>query len=83
MSPGFRRFAGAQGAEQAAMYLVQVHWEGLEDLLAFTDSGRFERCWAPTEPFIAGPPRISHFVEREGLGLQGPGVLTDVEWLSS
>jgi heme-degrading monooxygenase HmoA len=83
MSAGFRGFAALQGAEHPSTYLVTVHWETLEELAAFGESGRFERCWAPVRPFLAGPPRVEHFVERPGLGLNGPGVITDLGWLST
>jgi heme-degrading monooxygenase HmoA len=82
LSRGFRGFAVAQGAEQPASYLVQIHWETVEELVDFAESDRFERCWAPVEPFLAGPPRVTHYVERPGLGFQGPGVVTDLAWLS-
>jgi hypothetical protein len=62
-------------------YLVQVLWESPEELADFTES-RFGRCWAPVEPFLAGPLRVNHFVERPGLALNGPGVITDLAWLS-
>jgi heme-degrading monooxygenase HmoA len=82
MSPGFRTFTVAQGAEDPSAYLVQVRWESLEELADFADSGRFGRCWAPVERFLAGPLRVDHFVERPGLDFQGPGVITDLAWLS-
>jgi heme-degrading monooxygenase HmoA len=81
-SPGFRGFTVAQGAEHESTYLVQVLWETLEELVECVESGRFERCWAPVEPFLAAPPRVEHFVERPGLGLSGPGVVTDLSWLA-
>jgi hypothetical protein len=55
-----------------------VRWETLEQLVDFTDSGRFGQCGAPVEPFLAGAVRAEHFVERQGLALQGPGVITDL-----
>jgi heme-degrading monooxygenase HmoA len=82
MSPGFRGFSVAQGADHPAAYLVHVRWETAEELLAFSESDRFERCWAPVQAFVAGGLRVSHLVERPSLAFQGPGVLTDVEWLS-
>jgi heme-degrading monooxygenase HmoA len=81
MSRGFRGFTVAQGAEHPSTYLVQVLWESPEELVDFAES-RFGRCWAPVEPFLAGPLRVHHFVERPGLGLNGPGVITDLAWLS-
>ena len=81
MSPGFRRFDVAQGVELPATYLVQVFWESLEELADFVDSGRFDRCWALVGEFLAGPLRVDHFVERPGLALQGPGVITDLAWV--
>lgn len=82
VSPGFRGFSVAQGAEFPTRYLVQVHWESVQELADFAESGRFERCWAPVEPFLAGPVRADHFIERPGLTFQGPGVITDLSWLS-
>ncbi len=82
MLPGFRGFAVAQGVtEHPSTYWVQVLWETPEELAAFVDS-RFERCWAPVAPFVAGSPRVNHFVERPGLALTGPGVISDLAWLS-
>jgi len=82
MSRGFRGFAVGQGVEwRPSTYLVQVLWETREELADYTDS-RFERAWAPVEPFLAEPLRVKHFVERPGLALQGQGLITDLEWLS-
>jgi heme-degrading monooxygenase HmoA len=81
MSAGFRGFKVAQGAERPSTYLVQVLWESSEELADFARS-RFERCWAPAQPFLAGPLRVNHFVERPSLALNGPGVITDLAWLS-
>jgi heme-degrading monooxygenase HmoA len=81
MSRGFRGFTVGQGAEHPSMYLVQVLWASPEELADFTRS-RFERCWAPVEPFLAGPLRARHFIERPGLALNGPGVISDLEWLA-
>ncbi|WP_158220915.1 putative quinol monooxygenase [Kineosporia sp. R_H_3] len=78
MTRGFRDFTVAQGVEEPGTYMVQVLWETADELLEFTGSGRFERCWAPVEPFLARSLRVDHLVERHGLGLQGPGVLTDL-----
>jgi heme-degrading monooxygenase HmoA len=82
MSRGFRGFSVAQGAEHSFRYLVQVRWETLDELTDFVGSGRFERCWAPVEPFLSGPLRVDHFAERPSLTFQGPGVITDLAWLS-
>jgi heme-degrading monooxygenase HmoA len=82
MCPGFRGFRVAQDVERPSTYLVEVRWETLDELVAFADSGRFERCWTPAEPFLAGPPQLGHFAERPGLAFQGPGVITDSAWLS-
>jgi heme-degrading monooxygenase HmoA len=82
MSRGFRGFAVAQGVvERPSTYWVQVLWESPEELAEFVGS-RFEGCWAPVDPFLAGAPRVSHFVERPGLALKGPGVISDLAWLS-
>jgi hypothetical protein len=81
MSPGFRGFTVAQAVEGPSAYLVQVLWESPEELADFAES-RFARCWAPVEPFLAGPLRVNHYVERPGLALNGPGVITDLAWSS-
>ena len=81
MSPGFRGFTVAQGVEGPPVYLVQVIWESAEELADFTEL-RFARCWAPVEPFLAAPLRVQQFVERPGLALNGPGVITDLAWLA-
>lgn len=82
MSRGFRGFAVAQGvAARPSTYLVQVRWESPEELDDFARS-RFEPCWAPVRPFLARPLRVTHFVERPGLALTGPGVITDLARLS-
>jgi heme-degrading monooxygenase HmoA len=82
MSRGFRDFTVHQGVERPTTYLVHVSWETPEELLDFAESGRFERCWALVEPYLTGPLRVDHFVERPGLGLQGPGVVTDLAWVT-
>jgi heme-degrading monooxygenase HmoA len=81
MSPGFRGFTVHQGTDASPSYLVQVLWETREELEAFLAT-RFERCWAPVEPFLDRMPRVEHFVERPGLGLNGPGVVTGLSWLA-
>jgi heme-degrading monooxygenase HmoA len=81
MSAGFRGFTVHQGTGVSPTYLVQVQWETREELDAFV-AGRFEGCWAPVEPYLARMPRVEHLVERPGLGLHGPGVVTDLTWLS-
>ena len=82
MSPGFRGFTVAQGVEHPSTYLVQVRWETPEELVGAAESGRLQRCWAPVEPFLARPLVVDHFTERPGLALRGPGVITDLTWLS-
>ena len=82
MSPGFRGFKVAQNVEHLATYLVEVRWESLDELAEFADSGRFERCWAPVDPFLAGPLRLEHFADRPSLAFQGPGVITESTWLA-
>lgn len=81
MSPGLRGFTVHQGAEASPTYLVQVLWETREELDVFM-AERFDRCWSPVEPFLAAVPRVERLVERPGLGLNGPGVVTDLAWLS-
>jgi heme-degrading monooxygenase HmoA len=80
-SPGFRGFTVAQDVERPSRYVVQVLWETGEELADHT-AGRFQRCWAPVEPHLAERLRVDHLVERPGLGLRGPGVITDLAWLS-
>jgi len=82
MSPGFRGFRVAQDVENLSTYLVEVRWESLDELTEFADSGRFQRCWAPVDRFLAGPLRLEHFAERPSLAFQGPGVITDSTWLA-
>jgi len=79
-SPGFRGFRVLQDAEQLSRYLVQVDWETREELLAVAESGRLERCWTPVQAHLARPMTAEHFVERPALGLNGPGVVTDLSW---
>lgn len=79
-SPGYRGFEVAQGIEDGATYLVQVRWESSTELLEHVEQ-RFERCWAPVRPFLEAPLHVTHLVERPGLGLSGPGVVTDLAWL--
>jgi hypothetical protein len=81
MSRGFRGFTVGQRVEGPPTYLVQVRWESPEERADFAGS-RFGGCWAPVEPFLAGPLRVNHYVERPGLALSGPGVITDLAWLS-
>lgn len=81
MCPGFRGFAVAQGMEQPSAYLVEVSWESREELAAFTAT-RFERCWAPVQPYLEERLEVSWFVERPALALRGPGVVTDLAWLT-
>ncbi|MBK7623468.1 MAG: antibiotic biosynthesis monooxygenase [Kineosporiaceae bacterium] len=82
-SPGFRGFAVAQGLQDhPATYLVQVRWQTPEELAAHMDT-RSVRCWAPVEPYLAGTPRVTHYLERPSLDLNGPGVITDLAWLTS
>lgn len=81
MSPGFRRFTVSQGVERPAYYLIQILWETIEELGEF-ESVRFDRCWAPVRPFLTGPLQVDHFVERPLLDFQGPGVITDMAWLT-
>jgi heme-degrading monooxygenase HmoA len=82
MSSGFRGFRVAQDVEHLSAYLVEVRWESLAELAEFADSGRFERCWRPVEPFLAGRLRLGHFAERPSLAFQGPGVVTGSDWLA-
>jgi heme-degrading monooxygenase HmoA len=81
MSPGFRGFTVAQGLEDPSAYVVEVSWESREELAEFTRS-RFDRCWEPVWPFLAGRLAVDYFVERPGLALRGPGVVTDLAWLA-
>ena len=80
-APGFRGFTVVQGVEDAFTYVVEVRWESLDELTRFVRSGRFERAWAPVEPFLARPPEGGVFVERPGLAFSGPGTSADLEGL--
>ncbi|MFN8077738.1 MAG: antibiotic biosynthesis monooxygenase family protein [Kineosporiaceae bacterium] len=79
-SAGFRGFDVAQDAADPALFVVQVRWESAEELARHTAT-RFERCWDPVQPLLARAPRVRHLVQREGLGLHGPGVVDDLGWL--
>jgi heme-degrading monooxygenase HmoA len=81
MSAGFRGFTAAQGVELPSTYLVRVLWETPEELLTFAET-RFARAWEPVQPFLTAKLRVNHFVERPNLGLNGPGVVTDLTWAS-
>ena len=81
MSAGFRGFTAAQGVETPSTYLVRVLWETSEELLSFAET-RFARAWEPIHPFLAAPLRVNHFLARPNLGLNGPGVITDLTWAS-
>lgn len=81
MSPGFRGFRVAQDMEHLSRYTVEVRWESLDELTEFAAS-RFERCWTPVQPFLAGSLRLRHLAERPSLAFQGPGVITDMTWLA-
>ena len=81
MSAGFRGISVLQGVEEPGSYVVQVLWEDPDELRAFAED-RFERCWAPVQPFLARRPEVEHFVERPNLGLHGPGVVTDLGWVA-
>lgn len=82
MSRGFRGFTVAQGVQRPSTYLVEVLWETLEERADFENSGRFARCWAPVEPFLATALRVELFTPRPSLNLEGPGVITDMSWMS-
>jgi heme-degrading monooxygenase HmoA len=82
MSKGFRGFTVAQGVERPSTYLVEVRWETLEERADFENSGRFARCWAPVDPFLTAALRVELFTPRPNLDLQGPGVITDLSWVS-
>lgn len=81
MSRGFRGFTVGQDVEDPSRYLVEVLWESAEELAEFAQS-RFDRCWAPVQPFLVRRLRVRHFAERPGLALHGPGVISDLAWLA-
>jgi heme-degrading monooxygenase HmoA len=82
MIAGFRGFTVAQGLQRPSTYLIEVLWETLEERAEFEDSGRFVRCWAPVDPFLATALRVEFFTPRPSLNFQGPGVITDLSWMS-
>jgi len=82
MSKGFRGFTVAQAVERPSTYLVEVLWETLEERADFERSGRFPLCWAPVDPFLTAAPRVELFAPPPSLNLQGPGVITDMSWMS-
>lgn len=79
-SPGYRGFDVAQGIEDDATYVVTVRWESSAELLDFVEQ-RFDRAWAPVRPYLDGAWQVTHLIERPGLALTGPGVVTDLSWL--
>ncbi len=80
-SPGFRGFAVLEDVAAPSCYLAQVHWESRIELVEHLDSGRFDRCWQPVQPFLTAAPHCRHLIEREGLAFQGPGTEADLDWL--
>jgi pimeloyl-ACP methyl ester carboxylesterase len=51
-SPGFRGFSVSQGADDSSTYLIEVRWETADELADADATDRFERCWAPVQPFL-------------------------------
>ena len=82
MFPGFRRFTVFQDLERPSSYVVHVQWESVEELVEYSGSDRYERSWSPIQPYLDRAPRVARYVERDGLDLQGPGVVTDFSWMT-
>ena len=82
MTRGFRGFTVAQGLQRPTTYLIEIQWETLDERADFENSGRFQKCWAPVDPFLAAPLRVDFFTPRPSLDFQGPGVITDLSWMS-
>jgi heme-degrading monooxygenase HmoA len=82
MIKGFRGFTVAQGVQRPSTYLIEVQWESLEERIDFENSGRFARCWAPVDPFLSAALQVEFFTPRPSLNFQGPGVITDLSWMS-
>jgi heme-degrading monooxygenase HmoA len=82
MSKGFRGFTVVQSLENPSVYIVEVQWETLDERVELENTGRFERCWAPVDLFLSAALRVDLLTPRPTLNAQGPGVVTDLSWMT-
>lgn len=62
LAPGFCQFQVERGIENPQRYLLQIHWQTLEDhTVGFRGSEAFTRWRAIVGPFFARPPVVEHF----------------------
>jgi heme-degrading monooxygenase HmoA len=59
---GFRSFTVNKGIESPERYVLQIHWDTLEDhTVGFRESPLFAEWRAIVGPFFAAPPVVEHF----------------------
>ena len=59
---GFQGFAVNRGIESAERYILQIHWNTLDDhTIGFRESPQFAQWRAIVGPFFAAPPSVEHF----------------------
>ena len=61
-SGGFRGFKVNRGIESPQRYILQIHWDTLENhTLDFREGPLFAQWRAIVGPFFAAPPAVEHF----------------------
>ncbi len=59
---GFHGYTVNRGLESPQRYILQIHWDTLEDhIVGFRESPLFTQWRAIVGPFFAGPPTVEHF----------------------
>lgn len=59
---GYRSFSLHSGIESPQRYVLQIHWDTLEDhTVGFRGSDLFTQWRAIVGPFFDGPPTVEHF----------------------
>jgi heme-degrading monooxygenase HmoA len=59
---GFQGYQVFKGIESPERYLLQIHWETLENhTVDFRESAAFADWRATVGPFFASPPTVEHF----------------------
>lgn len=59
---GFKGFRVHKGIESPERYVLQIHWETLENhTVDFRQSDAFTQWRAIVGPFFAAPPVVEHF----------------------
>lgn len=59
---GFQGFSVNRGIESAERYILQIHWNTLDDhTIGFRESPQFAQWRAIVGPFFAAPPSVEHF----------------------